>query len=82
MASWATIFAKILKATTIGANTNAQLPKNLERNSRALESISRSFVERSKDLKMFSYYEKDKMDFLNSLVRNTMLVEADYINSS
>ena len=71
VASWSTILSKVLRAASLGTSTNAQLSKDLENNSRVLDKISKSFVERGKRLEIFSFYEVDKMELLNFRVRFT-----------
>jgi hypothetical protein len=62
------MLGSILKASSLATSTNAQLTKDLERKSRALENISRSFIDRGKKLKIFSFYETEKMDLMNCKV--------------
>jgi hypothetical protein len=69
MASLATTLAKVLKAASLGGNTNTQLSKDLEPNSRVLENITKSFVPRTHDMRIYTFYETEKLDFLNTLVR-------------
>lgn len=55
----------------MGSHTNTQLMKDLERNSHTLSQISRSFVEHGHRLKIVSFVETEKMDWLNCLVGPT-----------
>jgi hypothetical protein len=73
LASWSVTLGNILRAASLGTSTNVQLAKDLEGNSRVLAQISRSFVERGKELKIFSFYELDKMDNLNCRVSKTAI---------
>lgn len=65
IASWSTILASILSAVSLGTSTNTQISKDLERHSRILENISRSFVERGQRLDILSFYELEKIDLFN-----------------
>ncbi|KAI9773876.1 MAG: hypothetical protein M1840_006102 [Geoglossum simile] len=67
-AYWCSIFSNLLKTASLGVHTQSNLPKDLELQSRALREISKAFVDRAKDLRIFSFYETDKMDFLNCRV--------------
>ncbi|KAK2599136.1 hypothetical protein QQS21_005397 [Conoideocrella luteorostrata] len=64
-AKFGEILATILKASTLGANTNSKLVADLKSKSETLRGISKSFVDRSKALRILSFYETEKMDFLN-----------------
>ncbi|RFU35449.1 hypothetical protein B7463_g869, partial [Scytalidium lignicola] len=68
LASWSTILANVLSAATVGRNTNSRLSKSLKLNAQALLDISESFVDRGKGLQILSFYETDKMDFLDCKV--------------
>ncbi|SPO06587.1 uncharacterized protein DNG_09277 [Cephalotrichum gorgonifer] len=67
-ASVATVLGSIIKAVSLGANTNTQLSKDLEPDSRVLEQVSDGFVDKAKNLRIFTYYETQKLSFLKSLV--------------
>ncbi len=73
LASWSLTLGNIPRAASLGTSTNVQLRKDLEGNSSVLAQISRSFVEREKELKIFSFYELDKMDHLNCRVSKTAI---------
>jgi hypothetical protein len=62
------MLSSILKAGNLAIHTNAQLAKDLERDSRVLENISRSFVDSGKRLMIVSFYETEKMDKMNCRV--------------
>jgi hypothetical protein len=68
LARWGSIFANMLKAASFGSSTNTNLSRDLESCSERLRQISRSFVERGKELAILSFYETDKLDFLNCRV--------------
>lgn len=67
-ASAATVFGSIVKAASFGANTNIQLSRDLEPDSRMLEQVSDGFVDKAKSLRIFTYYETQRLSFLKSLV--------------
>lgn len=68
-ADFGKVLASILKASTLGINTNTKVINDLKRNSQALYEISQSFVDRGKSLHIVTFYETEKMDFLNTEVR-------------
>lgn len=68
MATWANIFATLLNAASFGTSTNARLAEDLQSRSEVLTDISRSFVDRSKALRIVSFFESDMMDIMNAKV--------------
>lgn len=69
LATWASITANALRAASFSTSTNARLAKDLEPTSRLLQHITTSFVESwGARLRIASFYETRKMDFLNCLV--------------
>jgi hypothetical protein len=66
------MFSNVVKTASLGLHTQVQLSQDLEVRSKALKEISKGFVERGKDLVIFSFYETDKMDFLNRRVSQTV----------
>ncbi|SCV27413.1 uncharacterized protein FFB14_01537 [Fusarium fujikuroi] len=68
LASWGTILSSILKTASLGTSTNTQLSRDLERQSRDLDRISQSFNLKSSGLKIYSFYETEKMDFMNNVI--------------
>ncbi|KAJ0352688.1 hypothetical protein COL154_004239 [Colletotrichum chrysophilum] len=68
LASWSTMTTRLLKTASLGANTNTQLSKDLEPNSKRMANISEAFLKRCSSLKIISCYETLKMDYLNTLV--------------
>lgn len=52
----------------MGSHTNSQLTKDLDRNSSSLSQISKSFVQHGQRIKVVSFVETEKMDWLNCLV--------------
>ena len=68
MADLATTFGRILKAGSLGTNTNTQLSKDLEADARILESINTSFIPRTANLRILTFFETVKMDYIKALV--------------
>ncbi|EXM16559.1 P-loop containing nucleoside triphosphate hydrolase [Fusarium oxysporum f. sp. vasinfectum] len=68
LASWGTMLSSILKTASLGTSTNTQLSRDLEPNSRDLDRISQSFKMKSSGLKIYSFYETEKMDFMNNVI--------------
>ncbi|PVH83178.1 hypothetical protein DL98DRAFT_585890 [Cadophora sp. DSE1049] len=64
IAFWADLFANLLQTVSFGTSTNRRLTRDLHHQSEALADISRSFVDRSKALKILSFYESDKMKMM------------------
>ncbi|GAW20598.1 hypothetical protein ANO14919_101060 [Xylariales sp. No.14919] len=62
------ILGRVLKAASFGANTNAQLLRDLEKGSPVLDDIATTFMNRRYDFQICSFYETDKMDFMSSVV--------------
>lgn len=68
LGQWARMLSGILNTCLLGTSTNFQLTKDLERKSKTLEVISKSFIERGKDMKIYSFYETEKMEHMNCKV--------------
>ncbi|RWA06162.1 hypothetical protein EKO27_g8946 [Xylaria grammica] len=68
IASLGNVLGRVLKAASFGANTNAQLLRDLERGSPVLDDIATTFMNRRYDFQICSFYETDKMDFMSSVV--------------
>lgn len=68
MAKWASILGAVVKAGSMSSSTNTGIPKDLVPGSRVLQTISRSFIERSRQLKIYSFFETQKMDFMSDVV--------------
>lgn len=60
-ADYTSILANALKVASVGTSTNTALLAGLKKNSPMLEDISKQFVERGKDLKIYTFYEIKKM---------------------
>jgi hypothetical protein len=69
LAGWSTLLSNVAVVASFGTKTNKGLSKDLQSQSFALQEISKSFVDRAKKLQIVSFYETDKMDFLNCRVR-------------
>ena len=67
-AAWANFAAQALKALQMGTATNTRLVSDLKRNSQTLNQISQQFVERGSTLQIKTFYETNKMDYMNYLV--------------
>lgn len=65
---WGQIFGNLLKAASFGTSTNTKLFKALKSRSEILRQISVSFVERGKNLVIYSFYETDKFPNMNCKV--------------
>ncbi|KFY84990.1 hypothetical protein V500_08810 [Pseudogymnoascus sp. VKM F-4518 (FW-2643)] len=68
LARWGAMFADILRTASLGTSTNARLVRDLQARSEVLRGISRRFVERGKDLQIFSFWETDQFKWLNGKV--------------
>ncbi|CAM1509288.1 Fc.00g030270.m01.CDS01 [Cosmosporella sp. VM-42] len=68
IASFATSLGNLLRASSLGAHTNVQLLKDLDRHSSRLEQVSDTFLQLGGSLKIVTFYEVDKMDMMSSLV--------------
>ena len=67
-AAWADFAAQALRALQMGTGTNTSLVSDLRKNSKTLSQISQQFVERGSALKIKTFYEGKKMDYMNCLV--------------
>lgn len=61
--------ANFLRLSSLGTHTNAQLLRDLERNSSKLEQVSDTFLQLGGSLKIATFYEVERMDMMRSLVR-------------
>lgn len=59
---WANFAANALKAATIGHTTNNALVADLRKDSSALSTISKQFVDRGRDLAIYTFYERLKLN--------------------
>ena len=82
LAEWGTHFANILNIASFGTKTNSQLSADLEERSRILRSISKSFVDRGKNLDILSFYETEKAEWLNCRVLSLYLPHCLLLNSN
>jgi hypothetical protein len=58
---WANVAANALKAATIGLTTNNALIADLRKDSSALSTISKQFIDRGRDLTIYTFYERLKL---------------------
>ena len=58
---WANFAANALKAASIGRATNTAFVAALRKNSNTLIDISKQFVHRGKDLKIYTFYETQRL---------------------
>ncbi|KAG6361575.1 hypothetical protein INS49_009802 [Diaporthe citri] len=68
LANWSTVLGNVASYASLGSKTNWKLSQHLQTESGQLQEISKSFVDRAKTLQIISFYETDKMDFLNQRV--------------
>ena len=68
VASWANLAARAFRALHMNTATNTSLLSDLEGNSETLKQISQQFVERGSTIKMKTFYETRKLDYMNCLV--------------
>ncbi|KAI3391627.1 hypothetical protein diail_7028 [Diaporthe ilicicola] len=68
LANWSTVLSNVANFASLGSKTNWKLSQNLQTESGQLQEISKSFVDRAKSLQIISFYETDKMEYLNQLV--------------
>ena len=67
-AAWAKFAAYALRALQMGTATNKSLVSDLRKNSKTLAQISQQFVERGSTLRIKTFYEGNKTDYMNCLV--------------
>lgn len=72
LANWAETLGNILKVANFGTSTNTRLARELNGRSEILRKISTSFVERGKDLAIFSFYESEMMPNMNCKVEPSL----------
>ncbi|KAI9889405.1 MAG: hypothetical protein M1814_005341 [Vezdaea aestivalis] len=58
---WANFAACALKASSIGLSTNTTLVADLKKDSSTLNDIQNQFIDRTQDLKIYTFYEKQKL---------------------
>ncbi|KAH0559684.1 hypothetical protein GP486_003804 [Trichoglossum hirsutum] len=68
IAHWAGFAARALRAAQIGTGTNNNLLRALEEKSRTLLDISQQFVDRGATLQIRTFYEIEKLGFMNCLI--------------
>lgn len=55
---WANFAANALKGASIGLTTNNALVADLRKDSSALSTISKQFIDRGRDLSIYTFYER------------------------
>lgn len=68
MAYWIGFVTRALHTAQLGTGTNSKLLGALEQNSSKLSDISQEFVERGAELQIRTFYETEKLSYMNSLV--------------
>ena len=72
---WANFVANALKGASIGLATNNALVADLRKDSSALSTISKQFIERGRDLSIYTFYERLRLKGV--LVRTQFDVSED-----
>ena len=72
---WANFAANALKGASIGLTTNNALVADLRKDSSALSTISKQFIERGRDLSIYTFYERLRLKGV--LVRTQFDVNQD-----
>ena len=68
VASWSRILADIVDISTFNSSVRRDLMKSLARNSTDLFDIGEQFMDYAKDLRLLSFYERQRTRLLNALV--------------
>ncbi len=58
---WADFAASALKGASVGRLTNTELVANLRRDASVLTNVSKQFVDRARSLKIYTFYETQKL---------------------
>ena len=72
---WANFVANALKGASVGLTTNNALVADLRKDSSALSTISKQFIERGRDLSIYTFYERLRLKGV--LVRTQFDVSED-----
>ncbi|KAF2965794.1 hypothetical protein GQX73_g7770 [Xylaria multiplex] len=72
----------MLVATDLPTAVTSWLAKNFRFDFENLEHISKSFIEYGKKLKIFSFYETERIDFMNNKVLETESATLDWPNET
>ncbi|KAI0537057.1 hypothetical protein GGR58DRAFT_473302 [Xylaria digitata] len=78
IAQWSRMLNRMLEASDLPTTVTSQLAKNFELDFGTLEHISKSFVDYGKKLKMFSFYETEKIDLMDNKVLETESATLDW----
>jgi protein SERAC1 len=73
VAYWSKILANVVHTAQLGNSTSSRLLSDLQKNSSILSEISSQFVERGSALQIRTFYETEKVDFLNCVVCYSIL---------
>ena len=79
VAFWANLVARALHTAQLGKGTNPELLGALEADSGTLSCISQEFVELGAKLQIRTFYETEKMDCMDSLVRSIRYVTSPVV---
>ena len=61
-ARWASFGANLLKSASMGTSTNTALVSNLVKGSTTLANISNQFVDRARDMMIYTFYETKRLN--------------------
>lgn len=62
IAWWASFAAKLLRNASVGTSTNVALLSDLEKGSATLANISNQFVDRARNMIIYTFYETEKLN--------------------
>lgn len=62
IAWWANFAAKLLRNASLGTSTNVAILSDLEKGSATLATISNQFVDRARNMIIYSFYETEKLN--------------------
>lgn len=62
IAWWANFAAKLLRNASVGTSTNVAILSDLEKGSATLANISNQFVDRARNMIIYSFYETEKLN--------------------
>jgi len=65
IAFWTSHASRLIHAATLGTRTNKDLLQVLRKDSEFLESLSKKFALQNQSLKILSFYETEKLSFMN-----------------
>ena len=62
IAWWASFAPKLLRNASVGTSTNVALLSDLKKGSATLANISNQFVDRARNMIIYTFYETEKLD--------------------